>query len=494
MGNVLSDARIRRIWFLLVAVPASTQLGLSAFAGQRGIAESASFLFWGVLVAASLCVVSSLALIGRAWVTGEAELGFTGAFFLATSVLPLAHGVTTPGVVFEANGTTMVSILISIPVGLLCALPMLSRWFRRVVVPGERWRPWVAASSVASTLLAIVLVALSNTMFVPDPESVGVRALAGASFVGCVVLSFRHLQLALIAMRGGPLVVAAGYAMVGSSAFVWFGSAPYSAGFWIAHLLDITGVFLATVAGVMVYRRTDHVREVISSVLAVDPLGALEIGLDPVVHEFVADLETKDRITRDHVVRTAELAVQVGSELGLSPEELRDLGLAAILHDVGKLAIPDEVLQKPGKLTDDEYQIIKTHAAEGAKMLSNSTVLAGIAPAVRAHHERVDGNGYPDGLAGEEIPPLALIVSVCDAYDAMANTRQYRVGMGREKAVSILREHAGSQWDTDKVEALARVVASVPPSSVHSLDGVGRVGCDCLPENELVGGLLGELA
>lgn len=486
MGNISSGTRLRSTWLLSITVPASIQLGLSIFAGQVGLTENALFLFWGVLIAASLCVVSSLGLISRALRTGEAELGFTGAFFMAASVLPLAHGITTPGVIFDENGTTMVSVLLSVPVGLVATLPMLSRWFRRVIVPGERWRAWVIGSSVTSTLLAIGLVFLSSSMLTPDPGSLGVRFVAAASFLGCTVLSFRHLQLARIAKSSGPLVVAAGYALVGSSAFVWFGAAPYSAGFWAAHLLDVIGVFLATVTGAVVYRRTDHVREIISSVLAVDPLGALEVGLDPVVHEFVADLETKDRITRDHVVRTAQLAVQVGSELGLSPDELRDLGLAAILHDVGKLAIPDEVLQKPGKLTDGEYEVIKTHAAQGATMLEGSTVLSSIAPAVRAHHERVDGRGYPDGLVGDEIPSLALIVSVCDAYDAMANTRQYRVGMGRDKAVSILREHSGSQWHAGKVEALARVVASVAPSSVHTLEAVGRVGCDCLPEIDVV--------
>jgi len=242
-----------------------------------------------------------------------------------------------------------------------------------------------------------------------------------------------------------------------------------------------------------VYRRTRAVRDVLAPVLVAEPLAALELGLDPLVHRFVADLETKDRVTRDHVVRTAELAVRVGEQLQLGPCALRRLGMTAILHDVGKLNLPDQILIKPGRLTDTEFEIIRTHTVHGAQLVSASPALAEITDGVRGHHERIDGGGYPDGLAGDAIPHDARVVAACDAFDAMANTRQYREGMGHDKAIAILNEHAGSQWDSDVVAALVTVVRREPPTARASvLDGVGRnaiegvdehrIGCGCIPE------------
>ena len=482
MSPATSDRRLLLIWFIVLAVPASVQVVLSAWMADAGVATSPLTLFWVVLISALLCAVTSLAMMTRAWCTGEAELGLTGAFFFSLSVLPLAHGITTPGVIYDENSATVVAVLVAIPMGLVATFPMFSRRLRRRLLPGDRWMAWMVASAAASMALAVALVASPTALPVPTPKSLPVILIALGSFAGCVTLSFRHLQLARIARRAGPLMVAGGYSLVGATSFVWLGAAPYSAGFWAAHILDIGGVFLATVAGLFVYRRTDGVRDVLSSVLVVDPLGALEVGLDPIVHTFVAELEAKDQITRDHVVRVATLSVRVGSELGLDAGALRDAGLTGILHDVGKLEIPDAVLKKLGRLTEDEYEMIKTHTVKGELLVASSPVLAGIAASVRSHHERIDGAGYPDGLSGDDIPRLARVVAVCDAYDAMANTRQYREGMGSDQAIAVLREHAGSQWDAPAVEALVRVVEANPePNRLTPLDQVGRVGCDCLP-------------
>ncbi|MEM7287109.1 MAG: HD-GYP domain-containing protein [Actinomycetota bacterium] len=445
------------------------------------MAVSALGLFWLVVIAASLCAVVSVAVMVRGWRTGQADLALTGGFFYALSVLPLAHGITTPGVLYGQNAATAVAVLLAIPFGLLTAGPMLSRTWRHGVVGGARWRRWLVGTAGLSTLAAVALLVAPDLLPAPSPRSAPVLVIAAVSFTGCVLLSANHLRLALIARRPGPLLVGAGYGLVAATAFIWLGSAPYSTGFWVAHGLDITGVFLGTIAGLVVYRRTEKVGEVLASVLAVEPLGALEVGLDPVVHRFVAELEEKDQITRDHVIRTAELAVHVAWEMGLAPDVVRKVGLAAILHDVGKLEIPDAVLNKPGRLDDDEYAVIKTHAEIGARLVSASPVLAEIVEGVRGHHERIDGGGYPDGLAGEAIPIVARIVSVCDAYDAMAHTRQYRAGMGSDRAIAILREHAGSQWDEAAVEAVAVTVARNPVPS-RGLADVGRVGCDCLPQ------------
>ncbi|MEM9714355.1 MAG: HD-GYP domain-containing protein, partial [Actinomycetota bacterium] len=286
----------------------------------------------------------------------------------------------------------------------------------------------------------------------------------------------------------GSLTVAIAFALIGTSTLVWVGDRPYNAGFWMAHVVDVAGVFAGCLGAVLVARRTGSTRGVLAPIVAVEPVAALELGLEPVVHRFVADLETKDQITREHVVRVAELAMRVGARLGVPAADLRDLGLGALLHDIGKVEIPDEVLNKPGRLTDDEFEIMKAHAAIGRRMIAATPALSAVAPIVGGHHERWDGRGYPDGLAGEDIPLAARIVSACDAFDAMAQTRQYREGLGVERALSILREHAGSQWDARVVAAVEEELAEYDaPPVAGPLADVGRAvaddvaaGCGCV--------------
>lgn len=189
-----------------------------------------------------------------------------------------------------------------------------------------------------------------------------------------------------------------------------------------------------------------------------DPLAALEIGLAPVVRRFLAALGEKDQLTRDHVVRVGELAMRVGERSGLSSRELRHLGLAGILHDVGKLAVDQAILTKPGHLTNEEFEQMKQHALIGEQLLSSTPGLERAARLVRSHHDRMDGYGYPDGLSGDQIPLESRIIAACDGYDAIAHTRHYREGVGFDGAASVLKEHAGSQWDT---KVVAHVIATV---------------------------------
>jgi putative nucleotidyltransferase with HDIG domain len=154
-----------------------------------------------------------------------------------------------------------------------------------------------------------------------------------------------------------------------------------------------------------------------------------------------------------------ELTVAVADELGVDEEQRRAAEFGALLHDVGKVAIPNEIINKPGPLDDDEWAIMKTHTIEGQRMLERvGGLLARVGVVVRASHERYDGGGYPDGLAGEQIPLAARIVSACDAFNAMTTDRSYRKALSLEVAVGELRKNAGTQFDPDVVEALVAVV------------------------------------
>ena len=145
--------------------------------------------------------------------------------------------------------------------------------------------------------------------------------------------------------------------------------------------------------------------------------------------------------------------------LGLPPAELERVRDGAILHDVGKVAIPNEILYKPGPLTDEEWAVMREHPLIGERILRRTPELQAIAPLVRHEHERWDGRGYPDGLAGEEIPAGSRIMFACDAYSAMITARPYREPMSREAALEELRKGAGSQFDPCVVSCLLAVLA-----------------------------------
>jgi putative nucleotidyltransferase with HDIG domain len=170
-------------------------------------------------------------------------------------------------------------------------------------------------------------------------------------------------------------------------------------------------------------------------------------------------VDAEDSYTASHCRSVVELAAAVADELGMRYEKRQELEIAALLHDVGKIAIPNEILNKPAKLTDEEFALMKTHTIEGQALLDRvGGRLAKVGAVVRSCHERWDGRGYPDGLIGDQIPEAARIVFCCDAYSAMTTDRPYRKAMSPEDAVAELRSNSGTQFEPRVVEALVAVV------------------------------------
>ena len=175
-------------------------------------------------------------------------------------------------------------------------------------------------------------------------------------------------------------------------------------------------------------------------------------------------LDADDEYTGDHSRSVVGLALDVADAMGIDARTRRNVEFGALLHDVGKIAIPKEIINKPGPLTDDEWVVIKTHTIEGQRMLDQvGGVLGEVGQIVRSSHERWDGGGYPDGLAGDEIPLASRIVSCCDAYSAMTTTRPYREAMPVEEALTECLRCAGSQFDPAVVDALVKVVRGYGP-------------------------------
>jgi HD-GYP domain-containing protein (c-di-GMP phosphodiesterase class II) len=174
---------------------------------------------------------------------------------------------------------------------------------------------------------------------------------------------------------------------------------------------------------------------------------------------LTSTVEAKDDYTAAHGQDVAGMAERVALRMGLVASQARNVRYAAMLHDIGKIAVPSEILLKPGPLTDAEWEIMRNHAAVGGELVGRIDAFAHLAPAVRASHERFDGGGYPDGLAGEEIPLAARIIAACDTYDAIVTDRPYRPARTPTEALAELYRVAGSQLDAVVVAALAQELA-----------------------------------
>lgn len=179
--------------------------------------------------------------------------------------------------------------------------------------------------------------------------------------------------------------------------------------------------------------------------------------LREIIEAFAKVIDMKDSYTQGHSSRVAKYTAMLTRELGYDEQTVEQYYNIALMHDVGKISIPDQVLNKPGKLTDEEYSIIKSHTEHGYDALKSISLMPEIGIGAEAHHERPDGKGYPNGLKGDEIPRVAQIIAVADTFDAMYSDRPYRKRMNYEKAVSIIRDAAGTQLTADVVEAFLRL-------------------------------------
>jgi len=168
-------------------------------------------------------------------------------------------------------------------------------------------------------------------------------------------------------------------------------------------------------------------------------------------------VDIKDRYTHDHIQRVKDYAVKIGNKINLSKEKIENLGFAALFHDLGKIYVPDEILNKPGKLTKDEFDIIKKHPLDGAGLVKD-TYFEGIEEIIRQHHERMDGSGYPYGLKGSDILIEAKIIAVCDTYDAMTTDRVYRKAFSPQAAVKEISSLKGTHYDEKVVDTLIDIL------------------------------------
>jgi HD-GYP domain-containing protein (c-di-GMP phosphodiesterase class II) len=443
----------------LVAASASLPAAvLHFFAGTQ---TSMPYLAHLIAVAASGVAAGgaaiALSVVGARRGDGRAVL--LGTAFSVMAAMLVVHSLVTPEVLVGANRLFAFAGAANLPVGgavlALSALPALRR-------PG-RVRRLLALQVVllaAIGMLAPLAVAFPSLVpALPEPGTVPAFAALGVGVVFYGVLARRAAQTFLLTRRRADLAVVVGIVWLAAALIALLTLGYFDLGWWLAHGFEVAGIVLVGVPAVLDLHRTAQSRPLLGDLRGAELVQAEHAFLGPRVHALMLRLAEKDAYTEWHTRRVALLAVQVGEELGLGPARLRHLAVGGLLHDIGKLSVPDAVLQKPGPLDDDEYVEIRRHPESGERLL---TELGGFAPAVHdlvlSHHERLDGAGYPQGVPASALDLETRILSVCDVYDALISKRVYREAWTRDRALALLREESGTAFDARCVAALERVL------------------------------------
>jgi HD-GYP domain-containing protein (c-di-GMP phosphodiesterase class II) len=422
---------------------------------------SGTLHFYAVGVASLGAAAAALVLTGVGVRRGEGRTVLIGTAFTVMTGLLSIHGLATPGIVIGANGVIDFTGALTLPVGgAVLAL---------TAVPALRRPQGIRALLVFDVVAFVSIVALGMTgmlipSLVPSVPAAGsdeaVVALA-LGFVFYGLLLVRTVKTYLLTRRPADLAVVVGVAWMTASLppallkdysfLIW----------WIGHFAEIAGILVVGAAAAvdLVYGDAPSYA-LVGDLKASELVAREEAFLGARVRSLMVRLADQDTSTEEHTRRVALRAVQVGEQLGLPPGQLRTLAIGGLLHDMGKLAVPDRILNKPAALDDDEFAVIKRHPEWGERLLRE---LGGfgqtVRQLVRSHHERLDGKGYPDGLGERQLSLPTRILAVCDVYDALVSERVYRAAWSEERALEHLRGDVGTAFDERCVQALEQVLA-----------------------------------
>jgi HD-GYP domain-containing protein (c-di-GMP phosphodiesterase class II) len=443
------------------AFAAIVPAALLHFVGREKVFIGGWTHFGGVALGAGVATLSAVALTVAGARQRDGYAVLVGSAFSVMAALLCLHGLATPGILVDDVGVAAFTGGGTLPIGgAILALGALSALHRPAAV-----RPllWLLGAGVAFILgLGIAgMVEPGIVPAVPEPRSPAAWAVLVAGLMFYAVLFWRALRTYRLTQRRADLLVAIGIAWLAAALPAALLLSFRDLGWWLGHAFEIVGI--AAVGFTVAHdlrRGAARSRPLLGDLGGADLVVEAEAFLGSHIRALLAELAEKDAYTEEHTRRVALRAAQVGDELGLSPGRLRDLAIGGLLHDIGKLAVPDAILKKPGPLTDAEYHVVMQHVHTGEALLKE---LGGFSPVVhrlvRGHHERFDGSGYPRAVAGDPIPIDVAILAVCDVYDALISERVYRRAWSHERALEHLQTGAGKLFDATCVEALADVLA-----------------------------------
>ncbi|MEK6327141.1 MAG: HD domain-containing phosphohydrolase [Actinomycetota bacterium] len=462
--------------FLVVAssaLPAAVLHYIGNEPTEAPISYAAHFavIVTGALIAAAAAV--GLTVVGARRNDGRAVM--VGTAFSAMSALLAVHGLTTEEVIVpEGTGVGAFAGAAALPVaGAVLALSALGPLRGTANVRSLLFLQAVLLSVIAA-LGAVGLLLPGLVPGVPESGSPAAVALLILSMGFFAILALRAARTYALTRRFADLLVLAGTVWLAAALIPQLLHMPWGWSWWAGHGLELLGVAAVGGPAALDLHRAAQSRPLAGDLRAAELVAKVESFLGARVRALMVRLAEKDAYTEVHTRRVALRAVQVGERLGLSPGRLRSLAIGGLVHDVGKLSVPNSILRKPGPLDEDEYAVIRGHPEWGEELLSE---LGGFHAEVRRlvldHHERLDGAGYPRGVSGAQLSLETRILTVCDVYDALISKRVYRDAWSEEDALSLLRRESGTAFDPSCVEALEDLLAqeSARPAVAAAANG-----------------------
>jgi putative nucleotidyltransferase with HDIG domain len=385
--------------------------------------------------------------------------------FISLAAFFSVHGLTTPGFLLPFNPDHIAIIGVAAQLSVLT----MSFWLLISSLPVDA--PFSAGFARYTHYLlplytpAIVLLgilALSNpgvANFIPITNEPLKYLVAAFTIVMAGIAGYRYWQSYRYSRFPFQLGVAYISGWIAVTQIIVTTGVLWNLSWWVYHVLLLLSVIVAVVVLIVQYRRGESVVRSILGLFSNDPNERLAAGISRSVRDLIQATETRDPYTAGHSYRVAHGALNLGSALNLPPEDLRVLVQGGVVHDVGKMEVPDEILNKPGPLNKEERQAIEKHVVAGYELCAQLGFMPPELDIIRSHHERIDGKGYPDGLSNGKIPRLARVLSVIDVWDALTSARAYRPAWSEAEALNYLKENRGSQFDPKFVDAWLDVVA-----------------------------------
>jgi HD-GYP domain-containing protein (c-di-GMP phosphodiesterase class II) len=431
---------------------------LAAIAGHH--VKIAPMAHVGVVGAAGvLAAVAAMGLSATAARVNDGRTVLLGMAFSVMATMLVVHALATPGAWLGDYGLMQIAGALNIPVGAAILAASALPWLQR---PRDA-RPlmWLQVAVVAVLVVAgaLALADPGGTPAAPRPDSGAARVLFLIGAGALALLAWRAGRTYVLTRRMPDLLVTVGLVWLIAGQYSLLHNGMMDAAWWAGHALEVAGVGLVGIPAALDIRYAVASRPLVGDLRPVDLVAHEEAFLGGRVRALMMRLAAKDPSTEDHTRRVATLAVQIGEELGLSEHRLRLLALGGLLHDMGKLAVPDDILKKPARLSDDEFAVIRRHPAWGRELLAE---LGGFAPLVlrlvESHHERLDAGGYPDRQSASDLELEIRILTVADVYDALTHDRIYRPAWSSSSALGLLARETGSAFDSRCVKALHGVL------------------------------------
>ena len=442
----------------LLAGCAVVPAGVVHLFGQNEVQVDGAVHFLPIAISAGIAAAAALALTVFGARQGDGRAVLVGTAFSSMAALLSIHGLTTPGFLVEDSGLVGFSGALTLPVGgAVLALSAIPELRRPSAVRPLLWLQGVLVASIVALGVAGILVP-SLVPDVPEPASTAAYIVLGFGLLFYGTLAVRAGRTYLLTRRFADLAVLYGLVLLAVSLVPGLLLTFMDLGWWLGHAWELVGIALVGVPVALDLHRGAQSRPLAGDLRASELVSAADAFMGPTVRALLVRLAEKDAYTAEHTRAVALRAVQVGEELGLAPARLRELAIGGLLHDVGKLSVPDEILQKPRALTDEEYGEIKLHPERGARLVRELGFSAQVARLVLDHHERLDGGGYPRGLGAPDLDIETRILAMCDVFDALMAKRVYRDAWTREEALALLSREAGRTFDRACVTALERVL------------------------------------